>query len=58
MKTARDPCGCKWMVDARERWLELCPKHKAEHDALHARAQVEHQVSLADFNAPRKETKQ
>lgn len=47
MKTAREPCGCRYQTDERERWLELCPKHKAEHDELHARAAAEHRVSLS-----------
>ena len=42
MKTAKLPCGCRYQVGDIERWLELCPKHKAETDELHQRAAREH----------------
>ena len=33
MSRERFPCGC--VADARA-WRELCPAHRAEHDAMHA----------------------
>jgi hypothetical protein len=35
----RHPCGCK---TTEERWIELCPACKAEHDERHQRAHAEH----------------
>jgi predicted Fe-S protein YdhL (DUF1289 family) len=37
MKTAKLKCGCRHTVGEIERWVELCPEHKAEADAIHAR---------------------
>jgi hypothetical protein len=44
VKTARLPCGCRYECGDRERWLELCPEHKAETDAIHARWAEEHRA--------------
>lgn len=42
-RTYREPCGCTYKVrDDRERWDELCPKHKAEADEIHERWGREH----------------
>lgn len=36
MRTYRQPCGCVAERD-RERWVELCPQHRAEFDERHRR---------------------
>ena len=41
-RTARLSCGCRHTVGDRERWVEMCPEHKAETDALH-KAALRHQ---------------
>jgi hypothetical protein len=46
MKTARLPCGCRYEVGDRERWIELCPEHKAETDATRARWAAEHRATM------------
>lgn len=40
--SARLPCGCK---SDDGRWLELCPVHRIETDALHERAQREYRAA-------------
>lgn len=44
MKTQRLPCGCTFTVLA---WRDMCQPHKIEHDALHTRAQFEHELRTA-----------
>ena len=39
--TAKLPCGCVYFTD-HEEWAELCPKDKADADAIHARAQLDY----------------
>lgn len=36
MKTEKHKCGCR-SERGRERWVELCPVHRAETDETHAR---------------------
>jgi hypothetical protein len=36
---AKEACGCK---HDGQKWLELCPPHKAEHDETHLRWWAEH----------------
>ena len=40
MRTERFPCGCIAERE-RERWLELCPAHRAEYDERHRRAALD-----------------
>lgn len=39
MAKTREECGCK---HDGQKWLEMCPPHKAEHDETHARWWCEH----------------
>ena len=45
MRKVKEDCGC---THNGERWLELCEPHKAEEDALHARALAEHRATEAE----------
>ena len=35
MRAKTEICGCK--IDACDRYVEMCPKHKSEHDEIHDR---------------------
>jgi hypothetical protein len=45
MRKQKEECGC---THDGHRWLAFCEKHKAEEDALHARALAEHRATEAE----------
>jgi hypothetical protein len=47
VKTAKLPCGCRYELGDRERWIELCPPHAAEADTIHDRWAQEHREHMA-----------
>lgn len=49
----KEACGCKSINDPVEKWVEICPQHKAEFDAVHERWAVEYRASAARFDAMR-----
>lgn len=54
MRTFKQPCGCTWTRDHRDRdqWLSFCPAHEAEDQERHQRWAVEHLRTMAEFNRP------
>ena len=49
-KLMHEPCGCTHDGGA---WLRLCPDHRAEADALHARAKHDHETVWQQVDALR-----
>jgi len=49
-QSARLPCGCRYEVSDRERWIERCPAHDAEDRELHERAAAERPATMAEFD--------
>lgn len=43
MKTVKFKCGCTAELH-REAWVELCPQHEAEFQAIHQRWAEEHRA--------------
>lgn len=46
MKHIKEKCGCTYEAGERQRWVELCPTHKAETEELHQRAQTEYHAAM------------
>lgn len=44
MRKQKEDCGC---THDGHKWLSECEKHKAENDALHARAHADHMAAKA-----------
>ena len=42
MRKVKEPCGC---THDGHKWLTECDAHKAENDALHARALADHRAA-------------
>jgi len=53
MRTERFPCGClAERGTGRERWVELCPEHRAEAESTHVRWAQEAREMLAPPAGP------